>query len=250
MDGSYALVGVAALAAGLVNAVAGGGSLLSFPALIAAGLPAVAASITNTVALCPGYFGATLAQRAQLQGQGRRVAVLAPVSAVGGAAGAVLLLATGEAAFDIVVPFLLVFAAAMLGFGDRIKRALGGAGAGAGWPRRVVIGIVVFAAAVYGGYFGAAMGVVVLAALALAFDDELPRINALKQTVSLAVNVTAAIVFVAAGSIDWALVGVMAVASLVGGAIGGRIASRVPAGVLRAVVVTVALALAVKYFVQ
>lgn len=239
------LVALAAFAAGVANAIAGGGSLLSFPALVAAGLSPVAASVTNTVALCPGYFGATVAQRALLAGQRRRVALLVPVTAAGGAAGAVLLLATGDAAFDVIVPFLLIGAAVLLGFGDRIKKRLSGRGAGAGSARRVLVGTLVVAAAVYGGYFGAAMGVMVLAALALAVDDDLVRLNALKQTVSLAVNVTAAVVFVVRSALDWRLIGVMAVGSLIGGAVGGRIASKVPAAVLRAVVVVVAVVVAV-----
>ncbi len=248
MDARYPLVAIAALAAGLANAVAGGGSLLSFPALIVAGLNPVAASITNTVALCPGYFGATVAQRNLLAGQRRRVAVLVPVSLVGGAAGAVLLLVTGEAAFDTVIPFLLAMAAVLLGFGERIKRRLAG-GTHAGRARRAIAAVAVLAAAVYGGYFGAAMGIIVLAALALVLDDDLARVNELKQTVSLAVNVTAAIVFIATTPLDWVLVGVMAVGSLAGGALGGRIASRIPAGVLRAVVVVVAVTVAVRYAV-
>src|SRR6266403_2222773 len=111
-----ALIGGAALAAGLVNAIAGGGSLISFPALVAAGLPAVTANVTNTVALCPWYVGGTFAQRRDLVGQRGRVAMLLPVSAIGGAAGALLLLWTGERAFDVVVPFLLLFAVVLLPF--------------------------------------------------------------------------------------------------------------------------------------
>jgi hypothetical protein len=243
--GNLALVGGAALAAGAVNAIAGGGSLISFPALLAVGLPAVTASVTNTVAMCPGYFGATLAQRGELVGQGARAARILPAGIVGGVAGALLLLRTGEAAFDVVVPFLLVFAAGLIAMQERLAgwlRARGGGGRTAAWAA-IPVGL----AAVYGGYFGAGMGVIVLAALAVVLDDSLIRVNALKQTVSLVVNVAAAIVFVVRANVDWTITAVMAGCALVGGVIGGAIASRVSATVLRVIVIVVALAVAVIY---
>jgi uncharacterized membrane protein YfcA len=243
-----ALIGGAALAAGLVNAIAGGGSLISFPALVAAGLPALTANVTNTVALCPGYFGGTFAQRRDLVGQRRRLAMLLPASVVGGAAGALLLLRTGERAFEIFVPFLLLFAAALLAFQARLRAFVTGRerrAHGEAWAI-VPVGI----AAVYGGFFGAALGVIVLAALVVVVDDSLTRLNALKQLVSLAVNVSAAAVFLFSGRIDWTITLVMASAALVGGAIGGTIASRVPAKLLRWVVIVVALGMSAVYFAR
>ena len=118
---SVTLIAGTGLAAGLVNAIAGGGSLISFPALVAAGLPAVTANITNTVALCPGYFGGAFAQRRDLVGQRSRVMMLLPTSLIGGVVGALLLLWTGEKAFDIVVPFLLLFAVALLAFQNQLQ---------------------------------------------------------------------------------------------------------------------------------
>lgn len=237
----YALVAGAALLAGVVNAIAGGGSLLSFPALVAVGVPSVIASLTNTVAMCPGYLGATLAQRRDLSGQGSRALALLPAAAAGGAGGALLLLATGEAAFEVVVPFLLGFAALLLALQDRVKKL-------ARHRRGVAWAVVpVTLAAIYGGYFGAGMGVIVLAALAVVLDDDLIRVNALKQTISLAVNVAGAIVFVASGKVDWSYTIAIAPAALVGGAIGGRLASRVPPNVLRWTVVAVAIGVAVRY---
>jgi len=268
VDGGYALAGGAALLAGAVNALAGGGSLLSFPALVAAGLPPVLASLTNTVAMCPGYLGATLAQRRDLAGQGRRALAVLPVGAAGGAAGAWLLLHTRDAAFDVVVPFLLLFAAALLAGQDRLRRwLLGGAapqpavpggtlpaspvgGRSPGLDRPWLATLPIAAAAVYGGYFGAGMGVIVLAALAVVLDDTLTRINALKQTVSLVVNVAAAAVFVASGRVAWDFTLVMALAALAGGALGGRIASRVPPAALRVVVIVVAIGVAAYYLVK
>jgi len=245
---SYVLVGGAALAAGAVNAIAGGGSLITFPALVAAGFTSVGASITNTVALCPGYLGATLAQRRDLVGQGARAARVLPIAALGGIAGALLLLATGEAAFDIVVPFLILFAAVLLALQDRVRTFLVGKTPRAHATAWAALPVGV--SAIYGGYFGAGMGVMILAGLGVVIDDSLIRINALKQSVSLAVNVAAAVVLVASGRVDWPVAGVMAVAALAGGVIGGAIASRVPANVLRWTIVVGGVVLAGVYFAR
>lgn len=242
-----ALIALAALAAGAVNAIAGGGSLLTFPALVAAGVPAVIASMTNTVAMCPGYLGATLAQWPQLAGQGGRALRLVPLSIAGSLAGAYILLHTSERSFQTIVPFLLVFAAVLLAVQPRLKSVLG---------RRTSVRSVGMAvlpvgvAAIYGAYFGAGLGVIVLAVLAVVIDDTLVRANALKQLLSLAINVCAAIVFVVFGSIDWSVTGAVAVGSLVGGAIGGRIVSRVPEAGLRWAAIAIALAVAAVYFAR
>src|SRR5262249_18433295 len=157
-----------------------------FPALVAIGLPAVSASVVNTVAMCPGYFGGTLAQRRDLVGQRRRAIQILPAAALGGVAGALLLLRTGEAVFTALVPWLILLAVRLLAFQDRLRRWLLGrshtphAESWAALP----VGL----SAVYGGYFGAGMGVMVLAALAVVLDDTLIRLNALKQSVSLVVN--------------------------------------------------------------
>ncbi|MGH7806125.1 MAG: sulfite exporter TauE/SafE family protein [Candidatus Binatia bacterium] len=243
-----ALVALAALAAGLVNAIAGGGSLLSFPALVAAGLPGVTASVTNTVALCPGYLGGTFAQRGDLAGQGRRIRLLLPAGVLGGGVGALLLLASGDAVFDVVVPFLLLFAVVLLALQDRLRAFVLTRPRGAGSETWAIVPVAL--AAVYGGYFGAGLGVIVLAVLAVVIDDSFTRLNALKQCVSLAVNLSAAIAFLFSGRIDWTLTLVMAVSALIGGAIGGAIASRVPARLLRGIVIAVGLAVSAVYFAR
>ncbi|MGN6105605.1 MAG: sulfite exporter TauE/SafE family protein [Kofleriaceae bacterium] len=246
--GSLALVGGAAIAGGAINAIAGGGSLVTFPTLVALGVPPVAASVTNTVAMCPGYFGATFAQRRDLIGQGRRAAIVLPVGALAGIAGALLLLHTGERAFETVVPFLLLVAALLVAVQEPLRRRLFGrvashhADAWAALP--------VAAAGVYGGYFGAGLGVMILAALAIVLADSIVRINALKQAVSLSVNVSAAIAFIPSGKIHWPSVAVMAIGALAGGAIGGRIASRISARALRWTVAVLGTGLAVVYFVR
>ncbi len=233
--------------AGFVNAIAGGGSLLSFPALIAAGLPALLANMTNTVALSPGYLGGLLAQRRDLVGQRRRVAMLLPVSLAGGAAGGLLLLRTGQRAFETVVPFLLVAAVLLLALQDRLRAFLVARRRRSG---QVWVIVPVGLAAVYGGYFGAAVSVIVLAVLVVVIDDTLIRLNALKQMVAFTANASAAVVFAFSGRVDWPVTLVVAIAALVGGVIGGTAASRVPARVLRWIVMVAGLALASVYFAR
>lgn len=240
---------VASIVAGAVNAIAGGGSLITFPTLVGLGLPPVVANVTNTVALCPGYFGATIAQKKDLEGQGKRAAMLLPVAALGGVGGALLLLYTDEKIFAQLVPFLLLFAALLVGVQTRVRKWLFGhddtkhrAEAWALLP--------VAAASVYGGYFGAGLGVITLAALGIVLADSLTRINALKQALSLFVNVAAAALFVFSDKVDWPICGVMFAGALVGGMIGGKVASKVPAHVLRACVVVLGVTLAIVYFVK
>jgi uncharacterized membrane protein YfcA len=244
----FGLAAGAAFLAGGVNAIAGGGSLITFPALVAGGLSSVAASVTNTVAMCPGYLGATLAQRRDLAGQRARAVLLLPAAAAGGVLGAILLLHTGDAAFKIVVPYLILFAALLLAVQDPLRRwllARAKAGHSEAWAI-VPVGL----AAIYGGYFGAGMGVMLLAALAVVVGDSLTRLNAFKQMISLTVNIAAAVVFVFSDQLDWPIAGVMLAASLAGGALGGMIASRIPPVILRWTVVTLAVVVAGIYLLK
>ncbi|MBL0219832.1 MAG: sulfite exporter TauE/SafE family protein [Myxococcales bacterium] len=243
-----AMVGGAALIGGAVNAIAGGGSLITFPALVAAGLPPVVASVTNTVAMCPGYLGATLAQRKDLVGQGRRAAILLPFACAGGIGGAALLLHTSHKTFEVIVPFLILTAALLVGLQDSLRRWL--LARVPAHHAELLAVIPIGLAAVYGGYFGAGMGVMVLAALGVVLADSLIRINALKQTVSLVVNVSAALVFLVWGPIDWALTLVMAGAALVGGALGGVLSTRIPPAALRWTVVVIGVGVSVVYFAK
>jgi uncharacterized protein len=231
-------VGAAAFGAGIVNAVAGGGSLLSFPALLAVGVPAVAASATNTVALCPGYLGGVLAQRNDLAGQRHRFVRLGIAASVGGVAGAALLLATGDAAFRKLVPFLLLFACAVLGFQNQIKARFVKPGDPNDQVRPSAVAAV-GVGAVYGGYFGAGLGILLLAILGVTMTDRLARLNALKQWISLVVNTTAAIFFVFRAPVAWSAVAVMAPASLLGGSAGGKLAGTLSPTKLRAVVLAI-----------
>jgi uncharacterized membrane protein YfcA len=232
-----ALAGLAAVAAGAVNALAGGGTLITFPVLLGVGLPAVAANVTNTVALCPGYLGATLAQSRDLGGQRERMWLVLPAGVVGGLAGGLLLLHSGERAFRALVPFLILLASALLAVQDPVRawlarRAGHGPRASRGW-----VALPVGVAAVYGGYFGAGLSVIVLAVLGLFLGDTLTRLNALKQAVSLSVNVAAALLFIVSEQVVWPVALVMAVGALAGGALGGRLAGRIRPETLRWVVV-------------
>lgn len=256
---------LAAIAGGAVNAVAGGGTLITFPALLAAGVPALHANITNTVALVPGYAGGAAAQRGDLAGQRRVVTVAAVPAAVGGLVGALLLMLTGEALFRALVPWLILTATVLLACEPRMKafaaRRLGSSLAGGdaldaeGGPAArgadlAPVGLVVFTGAVYGGYFGAGLGIILLALLSLVLREPLARVNALKQVLSLLANVAAAALFAASGSVVWSAAAVMAVGALFGGWLGGRFAGRVPAPVLRRVVVALGIIVAVVYLVR
>jgi uncharacterized membrane protein YfcA len=254
----HLLAALAALGAGVVNAVAGGGTLITFPSLVALGVPSVRSNITNTVALCPAYFGGAFAQRRDLAGQRRRLRVLAATSACGGLAGSILLVISPEDLFEGIVPFLLLLACALLAFQDRLRRLAGiprdgGRGGDAAvhdaTPSPLLVGGV-FLATVYGGYFGAGLGIIVLATLGVLVDETMSRMNALKSTLALVTNVVAASFFVFSGDVVWSLAFVMAPASLLGGAIGGRLASRLHPRAMRMLVIAIGLAVAVKYLVD
>ncbi|MCC7463118.1 MAG: sulfite exporter TauE/SafE family protein [Gammaproteobacteria bacterium] len=250
------LLTLAAAAAGAVNAIAGGGTLITFPALLAAGLPPVAANVTSTLALAPGYFGATLAQRADLAGRGAWLGFLLPPAALGGAAGAVLLLRGSERAFDVLVPWLILTAAALIAAQDPVRRWLVSRGtrrldAAAATPRDAAAlaraALPVTAAAVYGGYFGAGLSVIVLAVLGLALDDDFRRLNAAKQVIAFAANLAAAACLAFSSRAAWPAVIAMALGALAGGAAGGRFAQRIDPRRLRALIVTLGLAIGLVY---
>lgn len=248
----YVLIGLAAVAAGAVNALAGGGTLITFPMLTAVGVPAVAANVTNTVALCPGYLGATFAQSNDLKGQKRRLWLALPAGVIGGIIGGILLLNTGERAFRALVPFLILLASGLLAVQDPlrtwlVRRAVqnGTPTPAEGWAM-LPVGL----AAIYGGYFGAGLSVIVLAVLGLTLDDSLTRLNALKQGISFSVNIAAALFFLFSGQVVWSAVLVMAVGALVGGVLGGRLAGRIKPATLRWIVVVIGVVVAVIYLIR
>jgi uncharacterized membrane protein YfcA len=231
-----ALLLAAGLAAGTVNAVAGGGSLITFPALIATGLPPVAANVTNSVSVFPGYVASVAGSRMDLP-PGRATWALLPTTAAGTAAGALLLLATPARAFELVVPFLVLGATAVLAFQDPLRRLVGHPANLGPRRRTVTVQAMVAVGAVYGGYFGAALGVMLVAGLALVLDATLARVSAIKNVLSAVVGLTTVVVFALAGPVDWVAVAVVAPATLVGGYAGARLVRRLPPVVLKTLIV-------------
>lgn len=243
---------IAALAAGFVNAIAGGGTLISFPVLVAIGISPVAANITNTIALCPGYFGGVMAQRRDLLPQKQRLWKMLPVGIAGGIAGGLILLNTSEKSFRMLIPFLILLSAILLAFQPLLKKMVE-----ARLQKHMhhntksaLVLFVIFLAAMYGGYFGAGLGVILLAMLGLLVDDSLIRLNALKQAISLSVNVSAAIYFSFSHLVNWPVVAVMIFGSIAGGSIGGRTATYIRPAILRWTVVVIGIAVAAIYFIN
>ncbi len=249
---SYLLAALAAIAAGLINALAGGGTLITFPVLLAVGLPAVSANVTNTVALLPGYLGGTMAQANDLKGQRKRLWLLIPAGALGGLVGGILLLQTGEKLFTQLVPFLILIASALLAIQNPVRKWLSRRQeSGSGRPVNEYWAFLpVFLAAIYGGYFGAGLSVIVLAVLGLVINENLTRLNAIKQVIAFAANTAAALFFVFSGKVNWIFALVMAVGALLGGSLGGRIAGRVKPSTLRWLVVAVGFIVGMIYLVR
>jgi uncharacterized membrane protein YfcA len=231
------LVGAAGLVAGAVNAVAGGGTLVSFPALLAVGVSPVTANITSSVGIVAGYAGGSVAYRRELADQVGRVRALLPFAVLGSIAGAVLLLLTPDTTFRAVVPYLVLLSCALLAVQPRLAKALQthrSDASGVPWSARIAIGV----GAVYGSYFGAGLGVLMLAVLGILIADELQRINALKGVLSLLINVVGVVVFLISAQVAWRYVGILAVTSYIGATVGVTIARRLPAAVMRALVIT------------
>jgi uncharacterized membrane protein YfcA len=248
MSASHAvLIALAGVGAGIFNGVAGGGSLISFPVLLALGYPALTANITNTIGIWPGYVASAAGFRREIGDQRRRLLRLAPVGLAGGTAGALLLLTTSSATFESVVPWLVLGAAALFAAQPLLRRILDRDAPPR--PRPVLLVAGVFAASVYGGYFGAAMGVMFLAVLGLALPVSLAHTSGLRAVLSMIVNGTAAVVFLIHGGLAWEAVGFLALGSLFGGFAGARLALALPAPALRVVVVVIAVGTAVKLLV-
>jgi uncharacterized membrane protein YfcA len=237
-----AAVLLAGVAAGTINTVVGSGTLITFPTLLALGVPPVTANVSNPVGLVPGSLSGAVGYRRELAGQRRRLLRLAPASVLGSVAGAVLLLVLPSSAFDAIVPVLIGIGVVLVVAGPAIQRrvaarheARGGIPEhGAAWVWPAVAG-----AGVYGGYFGAAQGVLLMAVLGIGVDDDLQRHNATKNVLALLVNAVAAVIFIAVADVDWPIAGLIAVGSVIGGQIGAGVGRRLPATLLRAVIVVV-----------
>jgi len=234
------LLAVAAFLAGGVNAIAGGGTLLSFPALIAVGFPPVTANVTNTLALVPGYLGGIAGYRRELTDQRARIRLLLPPAFVGSMIGAVLLLTTSERVFKALVPVLVLLAASLLLAQPRLQRRFARTNVDTGavepFHHDGASMLAVFIAGIYGGYFGGVLGVILLAALGLTVSDHLQRLNALKSVLQFVINMSAVIIFAIWGPVQWWIVALMAPLSLIGGWTGARFARRLHPTTLRTVI--------------
>ena len=243
------LLAAAGFLAGALNAAAGGGSLISFPALIAVGYPPLTANVTNNIAVAPGYVTGATGYRRELRGQGHRILPLTVASAIGSLVGVGLILISSQSAFESIVPFLVLAACVLLAFQPAITRRLEEHSGDRDRPGSGVLAGQALAA-VYGGYFSAALGVVVLAVLGLAFDDTLQRLNALKALLQLIIGAVSAVGFALVTPVAWTAVAVIAPASVVGGEVGARLARRVSDRALRLGIVTYGVACAVWLFVR
>lgn len=236
------LIALAGVAAGTINTVVGSGTLITFPTLLAFGVPPVSANVSNTVGLVPGSMSGVFGYRRELAGQGARVLRLGAASLLGGVAGALLLLWLPSSAFDAIVPALIALGVVLVVLGPRIQRSVAARAESRGgipdhgvwwvWP-------AVATAGVYGGYFGAAQGVLLMAILGIGVADSMQRHTATKNVLALIVNAVAALVFIAVADIDWMVAGLIAIGSVIGGQIGATVGRRLPPVLLRGVIATV-----------
>jgi uncharacterized membrane protein YfcA len=242
-----AILAVSAAAAGVVNAIAGGGTLITFPALLATGVPPVQANATNCLCVSPGQLASTFAYWSHIREERSRALLLSVPSLLGGIIGAWLLLALPEKAFETAVPWLIVFACVVLAFQGQLKRLVAGARRAnhpaALWVAQLLISI-------YGGYFGAGIGILMLAAMGVLLPSSLQHANALKVLFSTIINAIAAAIFVAKGAVYWPEALVMAVANIGGGFAGARLAQRLPPAGMRGFAIAVGLFAAGKMFLR
>lgn len=234
-----ALIFIAGIGAGTINTVVGSGTLITFPTLVALGMPPVTANVTNTVGLFPGAFVGAWGYRRELTGQRQRAIWLGAASVVGAVGGAILLLKLPASAFDAIVPALIVAALLLVIFGRRITRAMARSDHRPGSRTTPLLWALVLGSGVYGGYFGAGQGILLMGLFGVLLAEPIQRQNALKNLLAGMVNMVAAIVFIATAHIDWAAAGIIVVGSMIGGYTGARVGRRIPAPVLRAIIVVV-----------
>lgn len=244
-----ALLAAAAFAAGVLNAIAGGGTFLTFPALVWAGVPPIAANATSALAVCPGYLGSALGFRAELAALPRALLLReVALSALGGVIGALLLLVTPAKVFSGVVPWLLLFATVLFALGPRLAGWARGGHGGAGLARWRLPALL--AVAVYGGYFNGGLGILLMALYLLVGEQRLHTVNALKNLNSFVLSVVSVIAFAWGGAIVWRQALLMAVFATLGGFAGARLARRLPVGVVRAIVIVTGLVMSALFFAR
>jgi uncharacterized membrane protein YfcA len=249
------LIGAGGFAAGAVNSVAGGGTFFSFPAMLAVGLPPVVANASNSVALWPGSLTGAWAYRQELAHYKRYLLPMGIASLLGGVAGGLLLLAAGDARFSALIPWLLAFATALFAFSPQLSAALKrvrppaaattktghGAGSPAGWFVQLLVSI-------YGGFFGAGMGILMMASLAIGGHEDVQHINALKNLLSAVIYSVTVVTFIVAGAVSWPHTLVMVLTASLGGYAGARMARKIQGPWLRRIVIAVGSALSLYYF--
>ncbi len=249
--GQYALLALSAFAAGAINAVAGGGTLLTFPALMGIGVPATFANATSTVALLPGSLAGTWGYRKELREVRRFAILLLPVSLVGGVVGSLLLVGYPDA-FKALVPWLILTAAILFMIQPVIGKLLKKQDPSKPVASTVTAGIMAFQflVAVYGGYFGAGIGILMLTALGFMHVGDIHRMNAVKTLLASAINLVSVVIFIAEGLVRWQYAAAMVVAAILGGYLGARVARRLPARYVRWIVIAIGFGLAIYYFAK
>ncbi len=234
---------LAGIAAGTINTVVGSGTLITFPTLLAIGLPPVTANVSNTLGLVPGSLSGAIGYRRELAGQRDRLVRLGSASVLGGISGAVLLLVLPADAFDAIVPVLIAIGCLLVLFGPAISRRVAARAESKGVERPVHgaawVWVLVYLTGVYGGYFGAAQGVLLVAVLGIGLTETMQRNNATKNVLAMLVNLVAAIVFIFVAEIDWWVVALIAAGSVIGGQIGATVGRRLPSWALRGFIVVV-----------
>jgi uncharacterized membrane protein YfcA len=237
-----AAVLLAGMAAGTINTVVGSGTLITFPTLLALGVPPVTANVSNTIGLVPGSVSGAIGYRRELEGQQARLLRLGPASLVGGVTGAALLLVLPSEAFDTIVPVLILVGVLLVIFQPRISsRVAERAESRGGMPEHGALWVwsLIFLAGIYGGYFGAAQGVLLMAILGIGLQETMQRNNATKNVLAGIVNAVAAVVFIAVADVDWTIVALIAVGSTIGGQLGATVGRRLSTTTLRVVIVLV-----------
>ncbi|MFF7634591.1 sulfite exporter TauE/SafE family protein [Kitasatospora sp. NPDC008050] len=233
--------------AGTINVIVGSGTLITFPVLLAIGLPPVTANVSNTLGLVPGSISGAIGYRRELADQRRRLLRLGTAALLGGLLGAVLLTRLPKGAFDAIVPVLILLALVLVVIQPRVARAVAARGGKVADPDGsplLVAGI--FLTGIYGGYFGAAQGVLMLALMGMLLRDDLQRMNAVKNVLALIVNAVAAVFFMFTASMNWLAALLIAVGSALGGLVGAKVGRRLPPVALRALIVVVGLAAVTK----
>jgi uncharacterized protein len=239
-----ALLVVVGFLSGAINAVAGGGSLLVFPALLATGMPPLVANVTNSVAQGPGFVGAAISQREDLTGTPRRVWLTSVAAALGSALGCVLLMLLPSEVFDAVVPALVALSAVLMAFQNTIRKWLGTPGDDAP-DRTVLLTAGIFLASIYGAYFGGARSVILIAILVLTATDTLRRLNALKSWLGMIGSAVTLVVYTLIAPVDWIAVLMLVPTTVLGGFVGGKVAQKLPSNLLRYLVVVIAATVAI-----